>query len=188
MRIPLLAMLVLGVAGTVYQGVMLRIFPLLADQGTVKMHDTLAPDRQLGRRTMAMRRAYAQLESILPEGATLQFNPKDVPNAYFCGMYGNRQVVAFDESCGSVFGGNGRSCGGLISRISPVFAAQALSRPRGLDPIDVLVFQDTDPVWADRSSWIWQIQPLVSNDYFRAVPASGISLHGAASSMPRATQ
>jgi hypothetical protein len=36
-RITMLAMLVLGVAGTVYQGVMLRIFPILADRGAIAM-------------------------------------------------------------------------------------------------------------------------------------------------------
>ena len=141
------------------------------------MHDTLSPDRQLGRRTMAMRRAYAQLESILPETATIQFNPRETPNGYFAGMYSNRQVVAFDEGCGSVFGGSGQSCDGLISRILPVFASPAAPRPVDLEPIDVLVFQDTDPVWTDRSSWIWQVQPLVANGFFRAFPARGISLY-----------
>jgi hypothetical protein len=177
-RITVLAMLVLGISGTVYQGIMLRIFPILADRGAIAMHETLSPDRQLGRRTMAMRRAYARLESILPEGATLQFNPKEAYTGYFGGMYANRQFVAFDEGCGAVFGGPSRSCEGLLSRISPVFATPASPRPSDLDQIDVFVFQDTDPVWADRSSWIWQIQPLVANDFFRAVPARGVSLYG----------
>jgi len=178
-RVALVAMLVLGVAGTFYQGIMLRIFPVLADRGIVAMHDTLSPDRQLGRRTMAMRRAYAQLDSILPDGARLQFNPKEPSNGYFAGMYADRQVVAFDGGCGSVFGGGGRSCEGLISRISPVFATPATQCPSDLEPIDVLVFQDTDPVWADLSNWTWQVPPLVANDFFRAIPAKRISLHQA---------
>jgi hypothetical protein len=170
-RIALRAMLVLGVAGTAYQGLMLRMFPILEDQGVIPKHAAwLSSDRQLGRRTMAARRAYTQLESILPEGATLQFNPKGASNGYFCGMYANRQVVAFDEGCGAVFGGPGQDCAHLLSRILPVFETSASPRPIDMDHIDVLVFQDTDPVWADRRSWIWQVQPLVANDYFRAIP------------------
>jgi hypothetical protein len=126
-----------------------------------------------------MRRGYARLESILPEAAVIQFNPRGVTNAFFCGLYANRQVVAFDEGCGSVFGGPRQDCAGLLSRISPAFEASAMPQPIDLDHIDVLVFQDTDPVWADRSSWILQVQPLVANDYFRAVPAREISLHRA---------
>jgi hypothetical protein len=171
-KITLLAMLILGVAGTVYQGIMLRIFPLLADRGVVAMHDTLSPDRQLGRRTMAMRRAYARLESILPETATIQFNPKETPNGYFAGMYSNRQVVAFDEGCGSVFGGSGRPA----TAISPNFTVFAFdsASPRRAGTIDVLV-QDTDPVWADQqkparcSRW----SPMASSGHSR----SWISLH-----------
>jgi hypothetical protein len=139
----------------------------------------LSPDRQLGRRTMAMRRAYARLDSILPEGATLQFNPKEAYTGYFGGVYANRQFVAFDDGCGAVFSGPSRSCEGLLARIAPVFAAPAMPRPSDLDHIDVLVFQDTDPACKDKRSWIWQVPPLVADDYFRAVPTQGISLFGA---------
>jgi hypothetical protein len=177
-RITLLVMLVLGGAGTAYQGIMLRMYPILVDQGAISNRVDLFPNRQLGRRTLAMRRAYAQLGSILPEGATLQFNPRGVTNAYFWGLYANRQVVVFDEGCGSYFGR--QDCNRLLSQISPVFDAPASPHPSDMDPIDVLVFQDTDPVWADRRSWIWQTQPFVANDYFRAVPAQESSLHRSA--------
>jgi hypothetical protein len=126
-----------------------------------------------------MRRAYARLESILPEGATIQFNPRGDTNGYFGGMYANRQVVAFDEACGSTFGGTRQDCTGLISRVLPIFETPSMQQPIDLDHIDVLVFQDTDPVWADRSSWIWQVQPLVANHYFRAVSARRISFQRA---------
>src|ERR1035437_3976774 len=149
-RITLRAMLVLGVYGTAYQGIMLRIYPILQDQWWE------IPDRLGGRRTLAMRRGYARLESILPEAAVIQFNPRGVTNAFFCGLYANRQVAAFGEGCGSVFGGPRQDCARLLSRISPAFEASAMPQPIDLDHIDVLVFQDTDPVWADRSSWIWQ--------------------------------
>jgi hypothetical protein len=176
-RITLRTMLVLGVAGTAYQGIMQRMFPILEDRGEISHHAWMSPDRQLGRRTLAMRRAYGRLESILPQGAILQFNPKAASNGYFFGMYANRQVVAFDEDCGSVFGGPRQDCARLFTRISPVFQAPASPRPVDMDYIDVFIFQDTDPVWADQSSWIWQIRPLVANDYFRAFPASPPQAH-----------
>jgi hypothetical protein len=166
-RITLRAMLMLGVYGTAYQVIMLRIYPILQDQWAIA--------DPLGRRTMAMRRGYARLESILPEGATIQFNPRGATNRFFCGLYANRQIVALNEGCGSVFGGTGQDCAGLISRISPIFDTPTSTRPSDTDHIDVFVFQDTDPVWADRSSWIWNVPPLVANDFFRAVPARGFS-------------
>jgi hypothetical protein len=185
LRIILRVMLMLGVFGTAYQLVMLRMYPVFLDQWvtpghTASNHGSPSADGQFGRRALAMRQGYARLESMLPPGATIQFNPRGDTNGYYCGLYANRQVVAFDEGCGSTFGGARGDCAGLISRVVPVFETGALRRPIDLDPIDVLVFQDTDPVWTNRSSWIWLVQPLVANDYFRAVPAQGSSLRRSA--------
>jgi hypothetical protein len=184
LRITLRAMLMLGVFGTAYQVVMLRMYPMFLDQWVVQGHagskpDSPSADGQFGRRALEMRRGYAQLESMLPEGATIQFNPRGDTNGYFCGLYGNRQVVAFDEGCGSTFGGGRQDCAGIISRVPPVFETLAMQQPIDQDHIDVLVFQDTDPVWVDRRSWIWQMKPLVANNYFRALPTRGISFQRA---------
>jgi hypothetical protein len=180
-KLALWAMLILGVYGTAYQIIMLRVYPVFLDQWTIPKNisskrESRSADGQFGRRTLAMRQGYTRLESILPEYATIQFNPTGDTNAYFCGLYGNRQVVAFDEACGSSLGGDRRDCVALISRISPTFETLAVQQPMDLDSIDVLVFQDTDPVWVDRSSWIWQVQPLVANDYFRAFATRGFRL------------
>jgi hypothetical protein len=181
LRITLRAMLMLGVFGTAYQVVMLRMYPIFLDQWVIPGSKPYSPsvDGQFGRRALAIRRGYTQLESMLPEGATIQFNPRGDTNGYFCGLYANRQVVAFDEGCGSTFGGARQDCAEIISRVPPVFETLAIQRPIDQDHIDVFVFQDTDPVWADRRSWIWQMKPLVANNYFRALPTRGISFQRA---------
>jgi hypothetical protein len=169
LRIVLRVMLMLGVYGTIYQAIMLRVHPVLEDK--------LGISNQLGRRTMAMRRGYAKLESLLPEDATIQFNPNgEYFNGFFGGLYANRQVAAFDKGCVVPFGGTSQDCTALISRVSPIFGTLATQRPIDLHPIDVLVFQDTDPVWSDRSSWIWHMKPLVANEYLRAIPAREVLL------------
>jgi len=179
-RITLKVMLMIGVYGTIFQVVMLRMYPVFLDQWVLPGQgspekDSPSADGQFGRRGMAMRRGYAELQSLLPEDATVQFNPSGDTNNYYGGMYAGRQVVAFDQGCGTTFGSGGRDCTGLISRVLPIFQTPAPEQPINLDYIDVLVFQDTDPVWADRKNWIWHTKPMVANNYFRAFATKEIS-------------
>jgi hypothetical protein len=92
-----------------------------------------------------MRRAYARLESILPEGATIQ-NPRGYQRL-LGGMYANRQVVAAREACGST--GNSPGLQRPDFRVLPIFETLQCK----CQPIDLTHrrtrFQDTDPVWAD---------------------------------------
>ena len=68
--------LALGAAGTAYQTVMLRIYPILVDSGAIPRHEWISPDRQVARRTMATRQAYRKLASVLPED-TFAVQPKE---------------------------------------------------------------------------------------------------------------
>lgn len=173
MRRCLVSMLVLGVAGTVYQCVMLRVYPILVDHGLDPKHNWLAPDRQLGQRTMAMRQAYSALDEMLPQGAVVQFNPYLSWNGYFYGMYANRQSAAFDKTCGSTFGGRPVECDDLLSRFSTVFLGSAPMRFGDVRNITAFVFSDKDPVWADRKSWIWRENPLYENSFVRVISTNG---------------
>jgi hypothetical protein len=183
-RLALKATLMLGIYGTAYQVFMLRMYPIFMDQWIIAGRskadaDSPSLDGRLGKRTLGMRRGYAQLESILPAGATVQFNPRGDLARYFGGLYANRQVVASDRGCIATFGGTSAQCEELIPRILPIFETSALEPPIDLRFIDVLVFEDMDPVWADRKSWIWHMQPLVANDYFRAFSTKELSLRRA---------
>src|SRR5581483_3746558 len=75
-RRMLAVFLVLGGLGTVYDLGMTRFYPVLADRGVVPPLDWMSPDRAFGKRTFASRLAYEWAESMTPESAVIQFNPK----------------------------------------------------------------------------------------------------------------
>ena len=169
LRVALGCMLALGIAGTVYKVTMLRIFPLLADSGMVAMPDWISSDRQLGLRTAAMRQAYDVLRSNLPRDAIVQNNPDIRVDDYFYGLYANRQTAAASQGCNVPFGGSIEVCEGLVSRLAPLFHSNEAGPPDSSLGISALIFKDTDPVWADRSSWIWRAQPLFANKFVRVI-------------------
>ena len=159
--------LLVGVAGTIYQGIMLRGFPILIDRGSIAKHDWISPDRQLGRRTMAVRQAYVELESMLPHDAVVQFNPMNEIGGYMYGNYADWQTAAFDPTCGAQFGGNRLDCARILSDLSRPFEDTGATRLVGRREITALIFQEGDPIWSNRDAWIWKIQPLFANRYIR---------------------
>ena len=147
LRITLRAMLMLGIFGTAYQVVMLRMYPIFLDQWVISR---ARRPQSTTRRPLTVNLAAVpwrcgegtpSLESMLPEGATIQFNPRGDTNGYFCGLYANRQVVAFDEGCVATFGGARADCVGLISRILPIFETPALQPPIDLRPLTYSFFR-----------------------------------------------
>jgi hypothetical protein len=171
-RKPLLrVLLVLGVAGVLYDLAILRFYPLLSDAGLVPKIEWLARDGQLGRRTYANREAYQWLRARTPLQAIIQQNPDPVYQDTFYGLYANRQTVAEDSNCGAGFGGDPRECGPVLARLTPLFAAGAGSGSfadtcQNL-PIDILAAKDTDQAWQDRNSWVWTRTPIFANDFVR---------------------
>jgi hypothetical protein len=166
-------MLALGAAGTAYQAVMLRIYPILVDSGAIARHEWISPDRQVGKRAMATRQAYTKLRSILPQDTVLQFNPLNDIAGYMYGSYAGWQTTAFDPSCGSVFGGNRGDCDRLLPEILRIFRSPRQDAPAVKRSPSAVVFQDTDPIWLDRQSWLWNAKPIVTNEFIRIVPTQG---------------
>ncbi len=166
-------MLVLGVAATAYDVVMLRIYPILLDDLAIPRYHWLAPDHNLGERTYALRQVYEKLSSELPKRAIVQQNPNASPGDLFYGLYADRQTAAETESCGVVFGGPASLCPGILTPINQLFASSNLDSAqvdmvcRNLS-IDALVVKDTDSVWQDKTSWVWAREPLMGNAYARA--------------------
>jgi len=172
--------LVLGAMGSFYELCVQRAFPIISDSLNLPRFAWLSPDRQLGRRTFELRRAYDDLDRILPTNATVQHNPEAGIGNIPAGLYSDRQMVADVGSCGYVFGGSERFCKDeILPRLKRLFdarhavtAAEVASTCRDFS-ISVLVFKDTDPVWADKSSWIWKLHPLLSNDFVRVIECGG---------------
>jgi hypothetical protein len=170
-RTPLLRLLlVLGLAGVIYDLAILRFFPVLSDMGKVQNITWLANDRLLGLRTAANREAYEWLGARTPESAVIQQNPEPIYQDTFYGAYGHRQSVAVGVACGSMLGGDPRECTPLMPVLAGLFAGgggQLFESACRTLPIDVVVAKDTDTAWRDRSSWVWTGHPIFYNDFVR---------------------
>ena len=158
------ALLVLGVAGTVYQLTMLRIYPILLDTGKIvplpENKFWMPPDHHLGERTYALRSVYDRLSADLPQRAIVQYNPDGatfVPH----GLYMARQTAVGLPLCGAVFGGNVSQCKPRMDALVPLFEKPTLARSASVDDlcreygINAMLVDDTDPVWKQRDSWVW---------------------------------
>lgn len=172
--------LVLGLVGSAYELFMQRTFPILSDAFPITRFHSLSLDQQLGRRTYAMRSAYVELDRMLPASAVVQADPTGGIGNEAAELYSGRQMVADAGDCGTVFGGSAEYCKGVIlPRLKPLFDDK---RPVSMGEVEqtcrefsitALLFEDTDPVWKDKSSWIWQVRPMVSNPFVRVIACGG---------------
>ena len=163
-------LVVLGLAGTLYDLAILRFYPVLSDAGRVPKIAWLAGDQLLGLRTAANRQAYEWLRSRTAETAVVQQNPDPIYQDSFSLAYGQRQTLAADSACNAVYGGDPRECAPLMLALVPLFAgggAQVLESVCRSLPIDVVAAKDTDAAWRDRTSWVWTGKPIYQNDFIR---------------------
>lgn len=171
----LMVMIVLGVAGTLYEVSMLRFFPVISDRFAIPKYAFLSMDQKLGKRTYALRKVYESLQRVLPVGAVVQHNPNTNPGDLAYGLYADRQAAADTAGCGGVaFGADAGLCSGIITQLNHLFqepgaidAEEVETVCRRLS-IDALIVKDTDNVWADKGGWVWTKEPYMANDYARA--------------------
>ena len=124
-------------------------------------------DPLLKNNTRGIRETFRWIHRHTPIEAVIQTNPAEDINI-FAGIYGVRQLALADRHNSKIFGIPN-------SLFDPAFASISSLFREGLDPvaaqnicdqfqIDWLVFFSTDPLWADRSSWIWNNPPAFSSD------------------------
>jgi hypothetical protein len=177
----------LGAMGSCYELCAHRAFPILSDYFTVQKYPWLSPDHQLGRRTFELRTAYKELDRVLPANAIVQADPEVLIGNIPANLYSGRQMVADSSNCGTVFGGSKEFCDEVI--LPPLKAlfddkqqvtAQQVAETCREFSITALLFKDTDPVWKDKSSWIWKVNPLLSNNFVRVIKCgrAGNQTHG----------
>jgi hypothetical protein len=178
-RVLVLFVLMIGALGTVYEAFKIRFYPLQSDNTSTFLYTWLTADRKLGERTFALRWFYEKLKTMTPKNAVYQHNPGLVLQDNFHGMYADRRLAAEGMGCGTVFGGDDSLCRDRIDDIAGLFngkkqfdGAEIQSACRRLS-IDVLVAQDTDPVWKDSNSWVWKLHPMLANDFGRAFACGG---------------
>jgi hypothetical protein len=172
-RRGLAVLALLGAAGVVYDLAILRFYPLLADGGVLSTVQWMSPDRHHGERNYAAREAYEWLAANSAPRARIQFDPhvefQDTP-AF---LYAKRQVVAASEGCLTTFGGDPALCEPIMAVLKRLYPRPGQPAPAAIAetcarlPIDFLVAKDTDAVWRDAESWVWQEKPVFANRYVR---------------------
>ena len=178
-------LLALGIVGTIYQLCMLRIYPLLLDNGKVTALESatwMPQDGQLGERTYALRSVYDRLSLDLPQRAIVQFNAEGasyVPH----GLYLLRDAAVGLPLCGAVFGGNASQCRKRTEILQPLFESPTIAQSARLDAIcreygiSTMLVDDQDPVWKQHDSWAWTRTPILANDHARAFSCGDSEQH-----------
>jgi len=141
--------LVIGVAGTLVEMVNLRI----------------KSDGLRGPQTVASREAYMWVDQHTPQDTILLFDP-NLYIEYFSSLYGYRQTVSVGQAYGPFFssGNEGEQTLDEATRFfSQDESSQEIRSICDRYHVGAIVVQATDPVWNDRSSWIWRIQPSYAN-------------------------
>jgi hypothetical protein len=163
----------LGVSGVVYDLAILRFFPVLADAGKVPRIGWMADDERVGKRTYASREAYEWLRARTPARAIIQQNPRVQTQDTSYGLYADRQTIAEDGACAATFGGDPGECASVMARLTTLFPADGIANSPSFEaactslPIDFVVAKDTDRVWDERGSWVWQRTPVYANRFVR---------------------
>jgi len=173
-RPVLLGTLALGLAGTVVQLVVLRVYAPVVERSGLHRWETFLGDGEFGPRTYWMRQGFTRLNALTPSDATVQYNP--VRNEVVIShLYSARQAAMGDAFCGNAFGGDAAKCRENFPLFATAFNAPDAVRGWDLDRfcdhfrVNVLVATETDPVWGDPLSWVWTRPVLVANPAMRAV-------------------
>jgi hypothetical protein len=173
----LYATLWIGVAGTVYQQIALRLYlPVEERLGR-------ADEAGLSERAMAWREAFDLADMRLPKNAILQFDT-DQPSDFF--RYAQiletrRQIVTAFPECATSFGGSAAPCAGIQAAVARLFAAGA-ALPADAARAECaslgathLVATRWDGVWADRRGWVWGLPAAVETDNVRVVDCGAMA-------------
>jgi hypothetical protein len=173
-RFALVGTLIIGVAGTAFQLVMLRCYLPLADIGKLPRAERYFGVPGFGVRDFGLRRVLGGLSELTPVDAMVQYNPvRD--EVMVTHLYSPRQAVIGDNACGSAFGGDTAKCKEAFPYVAAAFNSPAAMRDWDIDRlcdsfrISVLVATDADPIWRDPYSWVWTRPAIIATTSVRAI-------------------
>jgi hypothetical protein len=167
--------LIIGVLSTIYQALTLRFTVQLVEAAHVwPVHEAGAGN--LSHEAYISSIGYAQLDAAILRNAVVQPNPTS-PDPYWTVVdqldIDHQMAIASDKPwCGAELGGDPSGCPKMAADIDSLFSrataeqARATCRQYG---IQYLVARVYDPSWQDKTSWVWTLNPVVSEDEFRAV-------------------
>jgi hypothetical protein len=166
--------LAIGVLSALCQSLMLRFVIPLAESNMGASRD---PDAgSLSHNAYISSIGYAQLDASIPREAIVQFNPAP-PNLFWMDvdLFGvDRQtgMITDRDGCGSPAGGDPSGCPAMAAAVDSLFNSASADQARATCRefgIQYLVARVYDPAWKDKTSWVWTLSPVVSDDEFRAL-------------------
>jgi hypothetical protein len=168
----LVATVILGYVGNLYSLFSIRASPFLGAEGVI-----FADYQQHPEIDFQLRRAYAWLDSHEPSSAVVQHNPVSGKRIFDFGLYGRNRVAVADSDA-NLFGASRLDVRERIDDLAPIFAmslplAQVKARADA-ERIDILVVSAADPVWDDRSSWVWSTPAIYASDSVRLIAVRDI--------------
>jgi hypothetical protein len=179
-RIAMQAMLWIGLAGTVYQAIELRLY--------LPVEERLGRPEEIGlaERAMALRHGFDAMDCRIPKDAVVQYD-LDQPSDYFRYaqiMQVRRQTAsALPECGGSAFGGDPEACAGISAAIGDLFPrsapapsaseAEDLCRKLG---VDHLIATRWDKAWSAPGGWVWNLPAVVDTGDVRVVACESSGL------------
>jgi hypothetical protein len=193
LRGAMVAMAWIGLAGTVYQAVLLRVYlPVEEKLGRAQVDG-------LAERAMAVRLGLDAMDGRIAKDAVVQYNTIQ-PGEFFVlaqAMQAGRQMASAQPGCGAAFGGDAGACKGVergVARLFSLGPSPGISPPgplsdkgvRGSAPggalsaaearmecgmlgVDDLVATRWDGVWSDPHGWAWTLPAVVDTHEVRVV-------------------
>jgi len=164
----LMVFFTIGVLTTTLDMFVLRTWSMLIDLNVVGFPNDLSADIHLGERTFSARLAYDFIRDHLPLDVVVQPNPSvvlDRPS----GLYGTRQIAVSDHT---EYGISPVDFQERVDQISQIFQGKSPATWARIDQdcaqnfINILIVNDTDPLWHDLPKLELQRPPLYSNDRY----------------------
>jgi hypothetical protein len=184
-RRAMLGLVWIGVAGTVYQAAMLRVY--------LPVQDRLGQEEIAGlaERAMVWRDGFLAMDRKVPKDAIVQLDTGQ-PGDYFNAaqiIQAGRQMASALPVCAAAFGGDPAKCAGILQGVAALYpthrdetAVNGALREGGGAPgadaarvecarlgVDELVATRWDEVWSDRASWVWGLPVVVDTGNLRVL-------------------
>jgi hypothetical protein len=173
----LLIFAALGLFTTFVDAASLRFWVPLVDLNIPGYKNGLSPDTHLGERTYDGRHAYEYIRDHLPENIINQHNPHifhDRPS----GLYGTRQFIIADHAA---YGLSQRDYEELVQNIGAIFEPTQTPTWASTDAlclqykINILVLNDTDPLWNYLPTMKPPRTPLFSAPRFKVYACAAVN-------------
>ncbi|HLH10474.1 MAG TPA: hypothetical protein VKV77_01205 [Methylovirgula sp.] len=159
------ALLVIGYAGTFYEFMSARLYPLLRPNAAAVPPVAFDPIVD-----EALATAYAWANLHIPRDAILQHNPVGHSRVVDFGLYGRNRVAVADREA-MLYGAAPADVDLRLQVLAPIFkkqlpAAEVATRAAAYR-VDALVVSSADPVWSNQSGWVWSTPVLYASPHVR---------------------